>query len=151
MASVIFHSFNQVAGTGKVKLFKSHRDDFKDGEQLRDFVYVTDVVKVCHWFMDNWTKPSSDHDMNPASGLYNLGTGKARTFNDLVAAIFKTLGKQPDIQYVDTPVDIRNKYQYFTEADMRKLREAGYADNFVSLEEGVNDYVSRYLNSHEYL
>jgi ADP-L-glycero-D-manno-heptose 6-epimerase len=150
MASVIFHSFNQVAATGKVRLFKSHRDDFKDGEQLRDFIYVTDVVKVCHWFMEVFTN-AEKHSTIPLSGLYNLGTGKARTFNDLVTAIFNTLGKQVNIQYVDTPEDIRDKYQYFTEADMRKLRTAGYSDEFVSLEEGVKDYVTRYLSSGAYL
>ena len=116
MASVIFHSFNQIKSAGKVKLFKSHKPEYKDGEQLRDFVYVKDVVDICYWLMNE----------KPASGLYNLGTGKARTFRALVTAIFKSLDKEPVIEFIDTPPDIRDKYQYFTEADMNKLRNAGY-------------------------
>jgi len=140
MASVIFHSFNQIISAGKVKLFKSHKPDFKDGEQLRDFVYVKDVVDICFWLMDN----------KPASGLYNLGTGKARTFKDLVTAIFKSLEKEPVIEFIDTPVDIRDKYQYFTEADMTKIRNAGYKEDFYSLEEGVETYVKNFLTGHKY-
>lgn len=140
MASVIFHSFNQVQKTGKVKLFKSHNPDYKDGEQLRDFVYVKDVVDICYWLMD----------AKPDSGLYNVGTGKARTFKDLVTAIFTALGKEPVIEYIDTPEDIRDKYQYFTEADMGKLRNAGYRDEFYTLEEGVDTYVKNFLTERKY-
>ena len=140
MASVIFHSFNQIKSTGKVKLFKSHKPGYKDGEQLRDFVYVKDVVDICYWLMNE----------KPASGLYNLGTGKARTFKDLVTAIFKSLDKQPVIEFIDTPLDIRDKYQYFTEADMAKLRNAGYKEDFYSLEEGVKTYVKNFLTDKKY-
>lgn len=135
MASVIFHSFNQVRKTGKVKLFKSHRPDFKDGQQLRDFIYVEDVAKVCQWLMNNAAP----------SGLYNVGTGKARSFEDLAKATFAAMGKEPVIEYIDMPEDIRDKYQYFTEANMSKLQKAGYTDKFCSLEEGVADYVRNYL------
>ncbi len=135
MASVIFHAFHQIEQTGKVKLFKSHRPDFKDGEQLRDFVYVKDVVNVIIFLMNK----------RPASGLYNLGTGKARTFVDLATATFEALDLQPEIEFIDTPVDIRDKYQYFTEANMSKLIAAGYDTPFTSLENGVDDYVRNYL------
>ena len=135
MASVIFHSFNQIRSTGKVKLFKSHLPDFNDGQQLRDFIYVEDVAKVCCWLMNN----------NVTSGLYNLGTGKARSFEDLAKATFAAMGKQPVIEYIDMPEDIRDKYQYFTEANMSKLQKAGYTEKFCSLEEGVSDYVKNYL------
>ena len=140
MASVIFHSFNQIQSSGKVKLFKSHKPGYKDGEQLRDFVYVKDVVDICYWLMNE----------KPASGLYNLGTGKARTFRDLVTAIFKSLGKEPSIEYIDTPIDIRDKYQYFTEADMTKIRNAGYKEEFYSIEEGVETYVKNFLIDRKY-
>jgi ADP-L-glycero-D-manno-heptose 6-epimerase len=140
MASMVFHGYNQIKKTGKVKLFKSHKPDFKDGEQLRDFIYVEDVAKVCYRFMQNPVTP----------GLYNLGTGKARSFNDLIKAIFNTLKLQPAIEYVDTPEDIRDKYQYFTEADMGKLRNAGYSERFYSLEEGVGEYVLDFLSEKEY-
>ena len=135
MASVIFHSFNQINKAGKVKLFKSHKEGFKDGEQLRDFIYVKDVVSVCLWLMENL----------PANGLYNLGTGKARTFNDLVYSIYSAINQEPVIEYIDTPVDIRDKYQYFTEADMNKLINAGYHKPFYSLEKGVKEYVNDFL------
>jgi ADP-L-glycero-D-manno-heptose 6-epimerase len=140
MASVIFHSFNQIKTTGKVKLFKSHRPEYKDGGQLRDFVYVKDVVDICCWLMEE----------KPASGLYNAGTGKARTFKDLATAIFNSLGKEPVIEYIDTPTDIRDKYQYFTEADLTKLRQAGYQKEFYSLEEGVATYVKNFLINGKY-
>lgn len=140
MASVIFHSFNQIKSTGKVKLFRSHKPEYKDGEQLRDFVYVKDVVDICYWLMNE----------RPASGLYNLGTGKARTFKDLVTAIFKSLDKATVIEYIDTPPDIRDKYQYFTEADMSKLHKAGYNEEFYSLEEGVETYVKNFLIDKKY-
>ncbi len=135
MASVIFHAFNQIGETGKVRLFRSHRPDFKDGEQLRDFVYVKDLAEVISFLMDK----------KPASGLYNLGTGRARTFLDLAKATFAALDKEPVIEFIDTPEDIRDKYQYFTEARMEKLRKAGYDKPFTSLEEGVDDYVRNYL------
>ncbi len=135
MASVIFHSFHQIRKQGEVKLFKSHRPDFKDGQQLRDFIYVKDILKVCYWLMKN----------QPASGIYNLGTGQARSFEDLVKSTFAGLDKEPSIEYIDMPVDIRDKYQYFTEANMQKLRAVGYEDAFYSLEEGIDDYVRNYL------
>ena len=135
MASVILHAFNQIKLTGKVKLFKSHNPDFNDGEQLRDFVYVMDVANVIMFLME--TKPKS--------GLYNLGTGNARTFIDLAISTFKAMDIKPDIDFIDTPEDIRDKYQYFTEANMTKLRAAGYDKPFSTLEEGVQDYVANYL------
>lgn len=142
MASVIWHAFNQIQQTGMVKLFKSHRPDFKDGEQLRDFIYVKDVVKVIFWMMESMLQHNWKADKN---GLYNLGTGKARTFYDLVKATFAALDKAPEISFIDMPEDIRDKYQYFTEADMHKLKDAGYAETFYSLEKGVDDYVRNYL------
>lgn len=140
MASVIFHAFNQIKNTGVVRLFKSHRPDFKDGKQLRDFIYVKDVIKVCYWLMEN----------QPASGIYNLGTGKARSFEDLATATYAGMNLQPQIQYIDMPEDIREKYQYFTEANMQKLKGVGYTEEFYSLEKGVNDYVTKYLSSQSY-
>ena len=142
MASVIFHSFNQIKQTGLVKLFKSHKEGFKDGEQLRDFVYVKDLVKVIGWMLHQMMSNSWDANKN---GLYNLGTGKARSFYDLAANTFKAQGLAPNIEFIDMPLDIRDKYQYFTEANMAKLRAAGYTAAFYSLEEGVNDYVANYL------
>ena len=140
MASVIFHAYNQILKTGKVKLFRSHKPGFGDGEQLRDFIYVEDVVSVCYWLMQN----------KPSSGLYNVGTGRARTFNDQVKAIFKSLDIPPQIEYIDTPEDIRDKYQYFTEADMSKLKNAGYDKSFHTLEEGVALYVKNFLEKKSY-
>lgn len=137
MASVIFHSYNRIKETGFAKLFRSHRDDYKDGNQLRDFVYVKDVIKMCYWFMENAPKVTS--------GLYNVGTGEARSFNDLVLATFKAMNKEPVIEYIDIPEDIREKYQYFTEAKMDKIKNEGYAAEPYSLEEGVGDYVRNYL------
>jgi ADP-L-glycero-D-manno-heptose 6-epimerase len=140
MASVIFHSFNQIQKNGFVKLFKSHRPDYEDGKQLRDFVYVKDVVKICFWLMQH----------QPASGIYNLGTGKARSFDDLVKATFTALDLPTRIEYIDMPEDIRSTYQYFTEATMLKLRGVGYTENFYSLENGVGDYVRNYLTQHKF-
>jgi ADP-L-glycero-D-manno-heptose 6-epimerase len=142
MASVIFHSFNQIKETGVVKLFKSHRAEFKDGEQLRDFIYVKDLVNVIFWMMQQMLAKSWSSKNN---GLYNLGTGQARSFYDLAANTFIAQGLPPNIEFVDMPLDIRDKYQYFTEANMQKLRAAGYDQPFTSLEEGVKDYVSNYL------
>lgn len=141
MASVIFHAFHQINTTGKVKLFRSHNPDYSDGCQLRDFVYVKDVVNVIWYLFSNTVK----------SGIYNLGSGKARTFLDLANATFKALDKEPTIEFIDTPIDIRDKYQYFTEADMRKLIATGYTQPFTSLEEGVSDYVKNYLKAGAYL
>ena len=146
MASVIFHAFNQIRSSGTVKLFKSHKPEYKDGEQLRDFVYVKDVVDICYWLMSKSNEPGEV----PASGLYNLGTGKARTFKDLITAIFKSLNKEPVIEFIDTPADIRDKYQYFTEADMTKIRNAGYKEDFYSLEDGVETYVKNFLIDNKY-
>ncbi len=140
MASVIFHSFHQVKKNGYVNLFRSHRPDFADGQQLRDFIYVKDVVKVCAWFLDT----------HAPSGLYNLGTGRARSFYDLACSTFAGLDLKPDIRFIDMPEDIRDKYQYYTEADMHKLLQAGYPDNFYSLEDGVGDYVRNYLSANKY-
>jgi len=153
MASVIWHSFNQVKATGQVKLFKSHRPDFKDGQQLRDFVYVKDVVKVIGFLMENSKEANSKFqtDSSKYSGLYNLGTGQARSFYDLAAATFRGLDLEPNIVFIDMPEDIRDKYQYFTEANMDKLRGAGYDAPFSSLEEGVEDYVRHYLRPGIYL
>ncbi len=147
MASMIFHGFHQIQKTGKVKLFKSHRPDFKDGEQLRDFIYVKDVAAVCNWLYE---KMSTNSWSISSNGLYNLGTGKARTFNDLEKAVFASLGKGENIEYIDMPEDIRDKYQYFTEANMGKLKSAGYDKPFTSLEEAVKEYVSDYLVSGKY-
>jgi ADP-L-glycero-D-manno-heptose 6-epimerase len=141
MASVIFHAFHQINKTGKMKLFKSHHPDFEDGKQLRDFVYVKDVVDVLYYFMK---KPNT-------SGLYNLGTGTARSFLDLTTSTFVAMGKEPHIEFIDTPIDIRDKYQYFTEADMKKVRENGYQKPFVTLEKGVEDYVKNYLIPNSYV
>ena len=143
MASVIWHAYNQIRQNGTVKLFKSHRPDFGDGQQLRDFIYVKDILKVCFWFMQKYKEV-------PESGLFNLGTGKARTFEDLVKATFNGTGNPVKIHYIDMPEDIRNKYQYFTEAVMVKLQSAGYTEAFYSLEAGVEDYVKKYLLSNNY-
>ena len=140
MASVIFHSYNQIKKNGTVKLFRSHKEGYEDGEQLRDFIYVKDVIAVCYWLMEH----------QPASAIYNLGTGQARSFNDLVKSTFAGLDMQPSIEYIDMPADIRDKYQYFTEANMDKLRKAGYKDEFYSLEKGVGDYVRNYLAKNEF-
>ncbi|MBC8154961.1 MAG: ADP-glyceromanno-heptose 6-epimerase [Bacteroidetes bacterium] len=141
MASVIFHAYNQINATDGMKLFRSHHPDFKDGEQMRDFVYVKDVVSVCLFLMH--------HRRN--SGIYNLGSGKARTFLDLVTNTFRAMGRQPAIGFVDTPADIRDKYQYFTQANMAKLRSIGYDKPFSTLEEGITDYVQNYLGKGSYL
>ncbi|MEO8211179.1 MAG: ADP-glyceromanno-heptose 6-epimerase [bacterium] len=140
MASVIFHAYNQIEKTGRMKLFRSHNPVYKDGEQLRDFIYVKDVVEVCMFLMNH----------RKDSGIYNLGTGKARTFLDLVRNTFKAINKPEQIDFIDTPEDIRDKYQYFTEANMNKLRSIGYTKQFYSLEDGVEDYVTNFLNKNKY-
>lgn len=147
MASVIWHSFNQIKKDGIVKLFKSHKEGFKDGQQLRDFVYVKDVVKVIFWMFKTIQQSNSSATQQLNNGLYNLGTGTARSFEDLVKATFAGLDKTSNIEYIDMPLDIRDKYQYFTEANMQKLKNAGYTNEFYSLENGVDDYVRHYLNS----
>jgi ADP-L-glycero-D-manno-heptose 6-epimerase len=141
MASVIFHTFNQINLNGGMKLFRSHNPNYKDGCQLRDFVYVKDVVNVCMFLMSD----------KPNSGIYNLGSGKARTFLDLATNTFKSLDKPVNIEFIDTPIDIRDKYQYFTEANMNKMISQGYITPFHTLEEGVKDYVENYLIPNKYL
>lgn len=140
MASVIFHAFNQIKNKGSVKLFRSHNSEYKDGEQLRDFVYVKDVVAVCLFLMET----------RKHSGLYNLGTGEARTFKDLAVSTFRALDLEPVIDFIDTPADIRDTYQYYTQADMQKLRSIGYDASFTSLEDGIADYVQKYLSPNSY-
>lgn len=140
MASVIFHAFNQISENGGMKLFRSHNSNYSDGGQLRDFVYVKDVVEVCLFLKEK----------QPESGIYNLGTGTARSFLDLAKNTSKSMGKEENISFIDTPLDIRDKYQYFTEANMEKLLKAGYEGGFHTLEEGVKDYVQNYLTEHRY-
>lgn len=135
MASVIFHAFNQIQEKGEMKLFRSHNPEYTDGGQLRDFIYVKDIASVCLFLMNE----------KPTSSIYNLGSGTARTFLDLAMATFTALNKSPNISFIDTPEDIRDKYQYFTEANMTKLIAAGYSSPFTTLESGVKDYVQNYL------
>ena len=135
MASVIFHSFNKILETGQMGIFKSYKEGYEDGKQLRDFVYVKDLCKVVHFMIDH----------PEVSGLFNLGTGTARSFYDLVAATFDAMGVKRNITFVEMPESLRPKYQYFTQAKMDKLREAGYKEDFYSLEEGAKDYVQNYL------
>jgi ADP-L-glycero-D-manno-heptose 6-epimerase len=140
MASVIFHAFNQIRQSGKMNLFRSHKPGIPDGGQKRDFIFVKDVVSVLLYLYTN----------RPESGIYNLGTGKARTFLDLTVATFRALDLEPQINFIDTPEDIREKYQYFTEAKMEKLLAAGYKKPFHTLEQGVDDYVRNYLVKNKY-
>lgn len=140
MASVVYHAFNQIKTTGEMKLFRSHHPDFKDGEQKRDFIYVKDVIDVIHFLFKN----------KPDSGIYNLGTGNAQSFNHLVKSTFQAMGVPENIEYIDTPEDIRDKYQYFTEARMDKLRNTGYQKAFTSLHSGIKDYVQNYLQKNAY-
>lgn len=142
MASVIFHSYNQIIEKSFVKLFKSHKKAYNDGEQLRDFIYVKDVLKICYWFLECWL--TDPHTF--ISGIYNVGTGKARTFNDLVKSTFHGLDMEPAIEYIEMPFDIQNTYQYYTQAEMQKIRDAGYKEDVYSLEDGVGDYVRNYLS-----
>lgn len=135
MASVVFHAFEQIKATGAMKLFKSHHPDYIDGGQLRDFIYVKDIVRIIEFLMHK----------KPACGIYNAGTGLARTFNDLAKATFDAMNIPPNISFIDTPIDIRDKYQYFTEATMEKLKAVGYDIPFYSLEDGVEDYVVNFL------
>ena len=140
MASVIFHAFRQINEVGGMKLFRSHNPAYTDGGQLRDFIYVKDVVEVCLFLLEK----------KPNSGIYNLGSGKARTFLDLAKNTFKNMEKAENITFIDTPMDIRDKYQYFTEADMSKMLAAGYTGGFHTLEEGVRDYVQNFLIGEKY-
>ena len=136
MASVILHAYKQISKTKKMQLFMSHREDVANGEQKRDFIAVEDVVNICIFFYKN----------QKFSGLYNVGSGQARSFNDLVSAVFKSLNEEIDIEYIPTPLDIRHAYQYFTQADMNKLRSVGYSKAFLSLEDGVKKYIQAYLS-----
>ncbi|MBK7031368.1 MAG: ADP-glyceromanno-heptose 6-epimerase [Bacteroidales bacterium] len=141
MASVVFHAYHQIRETGMVKLFRSHKEGYKDGMQLRDFIYVKDVVDVLYFLMQK----------KQESGLFNLGTGKARAFLHLAEAVFAALGKPSNIEFIDTPIDIRDKYQYFTEADMNKVIVGmGFPSPFYTLEEGVTEYVQQYLAEKRY-
>lgn len=137
MASVVLHAYHTIRKNGSMKLFRSHHKDYRDGEQSRDFIFVDDIVDVMMFFMQN---PES-------SGIYNVGTGKARSFLDLTYAVFKSIKEEPKISFIDTPVDLRGRYQYFTEAEIQKLRELGYTKEFTSLEEGVDMYVSKFLTA----
>ena len=140
MASVIMHAYHQIKNTGAVNLFESHRPDYKHGEQMRDFIYVKDLCEVCLFLMKT----------RKNSGLYNLGTGKARTWNHLANAIFAALQLPVNINYIPIPSDIRDTYQYFTEANMQKLIDIGYQKPFTAIEDGVNDYVTNYLETGKY-
>ncbi len=135
MSSMVFKAFHQIRQHGRVELFVSHRSDFQDGEQLRDFVYIKDCTAIMLWLLDN---PS-------INGLFNIGTGKARSFNDLVTAAFRALDIEPSIRYIPMPEALRNQYQYFTQAETKKLESCGYTKPFTSLEEGISDYVCNYL------
>jgi ADP-L-glycero-D-manno-heptose 6-epimerase len=135
MVSVVYKAFNQIKENGYVNLFKSHRQDFKHGEQKRDFIYVMDAVDMVLFFLKNPGK----------SGIYNIGTGKARMFKDLVTAVFKAMDLEPKIKYMDMPVEIRDRYQYFTEAEMDKIQNIGYNLQPHNLEDGIKDYVQNYL------
>jgi ADP-L-glycero-D-manno-heptose 6-epimerase len=146
MASVVYHAFHQVKSTGKVKLFQSHLDDYKDGEQLRDFIYVEDVANVCLFWMEQFSVGKASETN---SGIYNLGSGVARSFNDLAKAIFTALYLPIQIEYIPIPEDIRDKYQYYTQAKMSKLAKQGYEKSFTALEEGVRKYVN-YLSGFEH-
>lgn len=145
MASVVYQGFNQITDKGEIKLFKSHKDGYKDGQQLRDFVYVKDVVRAMIELIEAGKKKPS------ISGIYNLGTGKARSFYDLASATFSAMDKKPNITFIDMPVELRNQYQYFTQADMNKLKKALPKFKFMELEEAVDDYVRNYLRRDRYL
>jgi ADP-L-glycero-D-manno-heptose 6-epimerase len=139
MMSVVAKTHARLAAGERALLFRSHHPEYADGGQSRDFVWVGDCVDVMLWLLDT---PS-------VSGLFNCGSGKARSFADLTAAVFRALGKEPRIEFVDTPVEIRDKYQYFTEADLTKLRAAGYERPTTSLEDGITEYVRRYLHTED--
>lgn len=136
MASMVFHGFNQIKETGKVKLFKSCNPNYKDGGQLRDFVYVKDICKVIMWLLVN----------KHVSGLFNVGTGRAQSFAELAEATFHALELEPNIEYIDMPEKLRGKYQYYTKAEMSRLYDAGYPFEFMDVEKGVRDYVQGHLD-----
>lgn len=140
MASVVYHGFHQIQKENTLRLFRSHRPEYADGEQKRDFIYVKDVAEVLFHFLTR----------RPTVGIFNLGTGEARSFNDLAHSLFSALRKPPHITYIDTPQDIRQTYQYFTQAEITRLRQAGYVQAFTPLEEGVRDYVQNYLLAKKY-
>jgi ADP-L-glycero-D-manno-heptose 6-epimerase len=135
MASIAWKAFNKITETGSFSLFKSHRADYQDGEQMRDFVYVKDCCNVMSWLLEN------PH----VNGIFNVGSGRARSWNDLLHAIFKAMGREPVIHYIDMPESLRNQYQYYTEAPIGKLRAAGYTAEIASLENGVHDYITKHL------
>ena len=141
MRSFVIKAFEQINARGKVRLFKSHRSEYKDGEQMRDFIYVKDAADMTLFFLD---EPE-------VGGLFNIGTGTARTWNDLVRAVFAAMGKEPDIEYIDMPEEIARHYQYFTQADITKLCNAGYEKQMTSLEDAIKDYVPNYLQKNAYL
>lgn len=135
MASMVYHGYKQIKGEGQIKLFKSENGKYEDGGQLRDFVYVKDVCNVIAFFMEH----------TECNGLFNVGTGKARSFKNLANAIFDALEISSKIEYIDMPVHLKGRYQYFTEADIKQLRNIGYSRLFTTLEEGIKDYVQNYL------
>lgn len=140
MASVVWHAYKQILSGGYITLFRSHHPDFEDGGQKRDFVYVKDVTSVLIHFMEQ----------RPESGIYNLGTGKAATFLELAHAVIDSINHPVPIRFIDTPENIRANYQYFTQADISKLRAAGYTLPFKTIQEGVQDYVQNYLETSAY-
>lgn len=141
MASVIFHTFHKIKSTGEMQLFKSHKTEYKDGEQSRDFIYIKDLMSILTFLMQNSTLPN---------GIYNCGTGQARTFLDLALSTFAAMNVSENISFIDTPIDIRDTYQYYTEADMTKMKSIGYNQPFHTLEEGITDYVQSYLSPNIY-
>ena len=141
MASVVFHAFNQIKEKGSVNLFKSYNSEYADGEQRRDFVYIKDVLNVLIYHMETRKK----------SGLYNLGSGKSHTFLDLANGVFKALNMVSNLNYIDMPEDIRDNYQYFTQADDLRLVESGYSKGFTPFEDAIADYVTNYLVPHKYI
>jgi ADP-L-glycero-D-manno-heptose 6-epimerase len=141
MRSFVVKAFEQINATGKVRLFKSYKLEFKDGQQMRDFLYIKDAVDMTLFFLDN----------PKINGLFNIGAGKARTWNDLVKAVFTAMDKSVNIEYIEMPDSIRHQYQYFTQADITKLRRAGYKEQIISLEDAIKDYVQTYLQNNKYL
>tara|TARA_X000000368_G_scaffold276484_1_gene219337 strand:- start:287 stop:1240 length:954 start_codon:yes stop_codon:yes gene_type:complete len=135
MKSIALKIFEKIQTGKKIKLFKSHNPNYKDGEQLRDFIYVKDVLKIILWFIKK----------SKVSGIFNVGTGIPRSFNDLAHAVFKNTNKKKNLSYINTPYKIRDQYQYFTKANIKKLREVGFKDSFFSLEDGIRDYIRNYL------
>jgi len=141
MRSFVLKAFEQINATGKVRLFKSCKSEYADGEQVRDFIYIKDAVDITLFFLDN----------PKIAGLYNIGAGSARSWNDLVKAVFAAMGKKPNIEYIEMPESIRNQYQYYTCANITKLRNAGYKKQITSLEDAIKDYVQNYLRKNKHL